>query len=325
MKTDSLNSFIPWGAVALLLLVFASPVAHAQDRSWNNANSGLWSDSANWHSGLIPDTSSESAVFGSYAINSGMVADLSGATVDLLDLKLNSANYSISNGTLNLYGNVTRGSNDSVTVNTGLALQSGQHNFGGTIGAIQFNGPISGSGGIDARFASPLTFNGDNTMTGDFRIGYAVVRIGSNASLGTGNFIVGNLTGTGNIPSISTASSNAQSITNKTYDRARRMDIGSGGTGTLTFTNDFYFDDTDVAPGDRVDYRDMWIYQTVIFNKGITNTTGTDGNKTLNLVGRNATTGSVAIFEGTSDRTGDTYIGTVNGIDMSGLLDDLSG
>ena len=304
---------------ALLLLVFGSPVAHAQDRLWNNANSGLWSTATNWDGSAIPDTSSESAVFGSHAINDGMVADLSGATVDLRDLKLNSANYSISNGTINLYGNVTRGAANSVTVNTGLVLQSGQHNFGGTVGEIQFNGPISGSGGIDAGFASPLFLNGSNTMTGDFRIGYAVVQIGSNASLGSGNFIVGNLTGTGNIPTISTASSNAQSITNKTYDRARRMDIGrlAGGTGTLTFTNDFYFDDTDVAPGDRVGYRDMWIYQTVVFQKGITNTSGTDGNKTLNLVGKNATTGSVAIFEGTSDRTGDTYIGTVDGIDMS--------
>ena len=180
MKTDSLNSFIPWGAVALLLLVFASPVAHAQDRFWNNANSGLWSTATNWDSSAIPDTSSESAVFGSHAINDGMVADLSGATVDLRDLKLNSANYSISNGTINLYGNVTRGAANSVTVNTGLVLQSGQHNFGGTVGEIQFNGPISGSGGIDAGFASPLFLNGSNTMTGDFRIGYAVVQIGSN-------------------------------------------------------------------------------------------------------------------------------------------------
>ena len=319
MKTQN-GFFARLGAVsALLLLVFGSPVAHAQDRLWNNANSGLWSTATNWDGSAIPDTSSESAVFGSHAINDGMVADLSGATVDLRDLKLNSANYSISNGTINLYGNVTRGAANSVTVNTGLVLQSGQHNFGGTVGEIQFNGPISGSGGIDAGFASPLFLNGSNTMTGDFRIGYAVVQIGSNASLGSGNFIVGNLTGTGNIPTISTASSNAQSITNKTYDRARRMDIGrlAGGTGTLTFTNDFYFDDTDVAPGDRVGYRDMWIYQTVVFQKGITNTSGTDGNKTLNLVGKNATTGSVAIFEGTSDRTGDTYIGTVDGIDMS--------
>lgn len=318
MKTDSLNSFIPWGAVALLLLAH-SPPAHSANRFWNSPNSGLWGNTTNWDGGNIANNPADNAYFGSYPINSGTVIDLAGSTYQVLDVGLNAADYTLANGTIALSGNMIRNAAGNVTVSAGLSLQSGQHAIGGTTGYIRLTGPISGSGGIDARYSSPLTISGINTMTGDFRIGYAVVQIGSNASLGSGNFIVGNLTGTGNIPTISTASSNAQSITNKTYDRARRMDIGrlAGGTGTLTFTNDFYFDDTDVAPGDRVGYRDMWIYQTVVFQKGITNTSGTDGNKTLNLVGKNATTGSVAIFEGTSDRTGDTYIGTVNGIDMS--------
>ncbi len=317
MKTDSLNSFIPWGAVALLLLAH-SPPAHSANRFWNSPNSGLWGNTTNWDGGNIANNPADNAYFGSYPINSGTVIDLAGSTYQVLDVGLNAADYTLANGTIALSGNMIRNAAGNVTVSAGLSLQSGQHAIGGTTGYIRLTGPISGSGGIDARYSSPLTISGINTMTGDFRMGDAYVWIGSNSSFGSGNLILGNLTSLTNIPTIATATSNAQSITNKVYDRARRMDVGdtdaSGRNGTITFTNDFYFDDTGVAGGDRVGNRDMWISQTVVFQKGITNTAGTDGNKTLNLVGR--TTSAIAAFEGTSDRSGDTYIGTNDGRNM---------
>jgi fibronectin-binding autotransporter adhesin len=170
-------------------------------------------------------------------------------------------------------------------------------------GAVEFKtGIISGGNSVNinntATSASTVTLSGANTYSGGTTLGAGTLAIGNDGALGTGTFTIANSVG------IQSADGTAHTITNALgtlTGSSVNLTFGavSGGTGALTFTNNF-----NIASGSAT--RTFTVINSTTFGGVISGVGGTvlvkAGTGTLTLNGANtwgSATGGFTLNAGT--------------------------
>lgn len=174
MKKHTAEAFLPRLArlryplaVSFCALSVAS-VAHAQDYTWS-AQSGNWSEGANWTGGVPANSAGSKAIFNS--ATNGNVVDLNGEswTVGALDF---TGLWTLNNGTINLD-------------NGGSVVDIRTNTTGKTV--IGPNVVLTGSNGFtkSGNGERTLVLSGNNTYTGVTRIFGGRIEIQSDNALGS--------------------------------------------------------------------------------------------------------------------------------------------
>jgi len=159
-------------SACLFAVAFRSAPAQALSGNWTNTSGGTWSTGTNWSSGAAPNASTDDANF---ALGSGPQITInvdSAFNVHNLNLTGSRSYRFNGSGQLNLFGNVTILSGQTLTLLTGIALQndtilniaSGGSLSLATPNAISGNHNITLEGGGFVGNSDPESYTGTTTV-----------------------------------------------------------------------------------------------------------------------------------------------------------------
>jgi len=326
MKTKASGRLSRAGFLSAVLLFGSLAAAQAQGNRYWVGEGTDWMDSANWSTtnggtsgASAPTTSSGIARFTTLSPLEDRVISLGGQTINLSQISSSSSDeWEITNGTINLGAALELSTGGYLTISANLNLLEGQHNMsqsstGG--GRTRLSGSISGVGSIMFNGHSILEITGTNTSSGGFIFRGGTLEIGTNSAFGSGELRLGIGNSTGDHPVLRSIDSTGRSVANDVHLRARIFSVGSttgAQTGAITFAGDIVFDDTGTAEANIIDSRTIRLLGQGIFQGDFYSAEGT-GEKILKLRGGTSTDPrSMAIFEKTSTRTTETWIGDEN-------------
>jgi len=183
-----------------------------------NASNGQWGNATNWSNNTVPDGNASAQFVGNhtqtYAVDTG-----ANRTVTGIAFNYAAGNFTISNNTITLGGDVVNSSNKTQTINSALMLSSnatitaafGDLALGGAIAlsnsatprtltfsgteATTASGDISDGQAAGGRIVKngngTLVLSGNNSFTGGLEHREGTVVLGSNSAAGTGNLTLG--------------------------------------------------------------------------------------------------------------------------------------
>jgi uncharacterized protein (TIGR03790 family) len=166
---------------------------------WNNgAGSGLWSNSANWSNGTLPQNGDGVARFGGSAHGGTVTLDAS-ASVEEIDFdNSGGGGYTIAASpgqTLTLSSTNGVGSECLVNVLSGshtisaplvLATPGNLMNVTNPADCLTISGSVSGGGALTKTGSGTLVLTGSNTYSGTTTISAGTLQVGAGGALGTG-------------------------------------------------------------------------------------------------------------------------------------------
>lgn len=220
MKPNILNRFL---LTQLLAAACITSAAHAASGTWNDITGGLWSDTANWNSGIVADGNTFNANFGTLDITADTTVSLDSART-LSSLTFGDTTTSTAAGwILDNNGNaaniLTLGTTPTITVN---ALGIGKN--------VTISAELAGSAGMTKAGAGTLVLTAANSYTGTTTIsGGTLALSGGNNRLTTGGTVNFSAAGTLDL------GSTQQTLANLTTANGVTGTVnGSGGKLTLT-------------------------------------------------------------------------------------------
>ncbi len=281
--------------------------------TWNGGgNDNFWQTAANW-GGTAPGNGD--ALFFAGTTRLAPTNDFSSLTIAGLTFSSTAEAFTLSGNAVGLGGGITNSSASLQTINLGLNLTANQTVYA-VKGDVTINGVIGetgGSFGLTNLGSKVLTLRNANTFSGGVTLAKGTLAIGSDAALGTGPLRFG-VTGSTIAAGIQSADATPHTITNKLSMAGDSVVLTfgavSGGTGDLTFTNNF-----SLASG-GTPTRTFAVNNTTTFN-GVLSGRGTTliktGNGTLILNGPNTYGGGTTINAGTLAISADNNMGATSG------------
>ena len=208
---------------------------HLEDRrllttlTWTGAVDANWGTVGNWSGGTgteIPDSPDDILVFASGASNLTNTNDISGLSID--QIQIDDSGYILTGNSLDLNGSITAsyGTGNS-EIQFPIALQATQTIDVATGGRLAIAQSISGTGfGVTKTGGGLLVFAGNtnaNTYTGDTTVNDGVLQLFKDPGVDSfaGNLIVGDGSGTGDT---------VQSLTANQIPDSSTVTIGEGAT-----------------------------------------------------------------------------------------------
>lgn len=300
-------------AVTLGVLVACSVPASAQE-SWEGDVDSLWGEPGNWSTSAVPTGTSAVTLPG---FPTSYTLDLGGVTrdFDTLAASFTNNNYTLTNGTLNPGGNITKtNGNGILQISANLNLDGDRSiilsNQAGL--RVDISGTLSGAGRLtflDTGEYSKSILSADNSgYAGGVTVaGFTGVRLGHNSALGSGEFQIGNDVNVG-LAYVASVGATARTIANDmTFLKVGASQIGAvfgeetTNTGSLTFTGPVTLA-RDPAAGDF----DFGINTSVELSGAVGETGGAalinvTGPGTLTFSGTTSTTGQIRIGYGISN------------------------
>lgn len=130
-------------ALTASLLVFTG-TAHAINITWAGNSPGHWNTNADWTGSIIP-ADGDTAIFGD---PDGIVIVNGSVNIQTIRLANNFGSYDFGGiGPLHIFGGITNTGHQNTSISTPLILE-GNTDFNMSNGVVNFEGGVSGSGGI---------------------------------------------------------------------------------------------------------------------------------------------------------------------------------
>ncbi|MCX6965131.1 MAG: autotransporter-associated beta strand repeat-containing protein, partial [Verrucomicrobia bacterium] len=223
MKAPRLLHFSPARAAALALTLLAAPEIHAVTYYWdtNNSTAGFgtaggtwaapttndatqgWSTSAtgvNVMSGTTNTTTADALNFGTATdgLAAGTITVSGNVSSGAITFGTASGNITLSGGNISLAGSIASANTTQThTITSNITRAASDISFSGG-SKLTFNGVISGANALatdSGNSNGPITFNGNNTYTGNFSLGRgwvdfnSIANAGQSSALGAGSMI----------------------------------------------------------------------------------------------------------------------------------------